>query len=127
MNNNEFGNIVREAIDLIPQKFLARLNNVVITVENEPNEKQKKKLRVRNGIILLGLYEGIPQSKRAYYGGVLPDKITIFKKPIEEAAGENRERIKKMVEEAVWHEIAHHFGLNEKEVHEAEKRKKQQN
>ncbi|TRZ80080.1 metallopeptidase family protein [bacterium] len=126
MNNGEFEKTVREAIDLIPQKFLARLDNVVITVEDEPNEKQKKKLRMRNGIVLLGLYEGIPQSKRAFYSGALPDKITIFKKPIEEIAGENEERIKKMVKEAVWHEIAHHFGLNEQEVHEAEKRKRAQ-
>ncbi len=95
MENDEFEKTVREAIDLIPQKFLARLNNVVITVEDEPKEKQKKKLRIRNGIVLLGLYEGIPQSKRAYYSGVLPDKLLFLKSRLKELPAKTKKESKR--------------------------------
>jgi len=70
------------------------------------------------------LYEGVPQTKRGYYGQVLPDKITIFQKPIEKYAS-SESKIREMVKNTVWHEIAHHFGMDEKRVREAESRRKQ--
>jgi len=73
--------------------------------------------------LIFGLYEGVPQTKRWHYGQVLPDKITIFKKPIERIARSENE-IKEIVKNTVWHEIAHHFGLDEKRVKEAESRRK---
>jgi len=69
------------------------------------------------------LYEGIPKTKRWNYADVLPDKITIFKNQIEKAA-QSEEEIRRIVKETVWHEIAHHFGMDEKEVREAETRRK---
>jgi len=123
MERKKFEETVNEGIKDIPEKFLKKIENVDIVIEEEPSSDQLEKLRMRKNSLLLGLYEGIPQTKRWYYGQVLPDKITIFKKPIEKVA-HSEEEIKKIVRNTVWHEIAHHFGLDEKAVREAEKKKK---
>ena len=114
--------MVKQGIEAIPKRFLKKLDNVDIVVEDEPTEKQMEKLKLRKDVKLFGLYEGIPQTKRGFYSGVLPDKITIFKKSIEEVAFDEKQ-IKEMVKKTVWHEIAHHFGMDEERVRRAEKRK----
>jgi len=119
MTHEEFEKLVAEGIDNIPEKFLQKLKNVEIVIEEDPSPFQLKKLNLRGGF-LFGLYEGIPQTNRESYGQVLPDKITIFKNPIEKYYA-NPEAIKKAVENTVWHEIAHHFGMDEKQVKNAEK------
>lgn len=123
-NRKNFERIVEEGISSIPEKFLEKLDNVGIVIEDEPSSAQLKKLGIRKGWTLFGLYEGVPQAKRnAYYGAVLPDKITIFRRSIEEAA-RNSEEMKKIVRDTVWHEIAHHFGMEEGRVRQAESRRK---
>ena len=123
LNRLEFKKIVKEGIDLIPEKFLQKLKNVAIVIEDEPTPAQRKKVNLHPGWTLFGLYEGIPQLNRgANYNAVLPDKITIFQKPIETAAGDEKD-IKEMVKNTVWHEIAHHFGMNEVRVRQAEAKK----
>lgn len=120
----EFEKIVIEGIKAIPEKFLRKLNNVAIVIEYEPTPAQKKKLNIRRDWALFGLYEGIPQAARGTnYSAVLPDKITIFQKPIEEEA-DNEEDIRETVKNTVWHEIAHHFGMGEARVRQAEIRRK---
>jgi predicted Zn-dependent protease with MMP-like domain len=123
MDTEKFEKLVNEGIKDIPQKFLDKLDNVGIVVEDNPSPEQLKKLKIRKNYILFGLYEGIPKTKRWGYSDVLPDKITIFKNPIEQST-QSEEEIKKIVKETVWHEIAHHFGMNEKEVRDAELRRK---
>ncbi|MCK9446028.1 metallopeptidase family protein [bacterium] len=123
MDIERFEKLVEEGIKDIPQKFLDKLDNVGIVVEENPTPEQLKKLKIRKNYFLFGLYEGIPKTKRWGYSDVLPDKITIFKNHIEQSA-QSEEEIKKLVKETVWHEIAHHFGMNEKEVREAESRRK---
>ncbi len=120
--HEEFEQLVREGIDAIDEKFLQKLKNVEIVVEDDPAPFQLEKLRLR-GVMLFGLYEGVPLTKREFYGQVLPDKITIFKNPIEKVYF-RPEDIKKAIANTVWHEIAHHFGMNEKQVKEAERRRK---
>ena len=120
-----FEKLVEEGIKDIPQRFLDKLDNVGIVVEENPTPEQLKKLKIRKNYFLFGLYEGIPKTERWGYGDVLPDKITIFKNHIEQSA-QSEEEIKKIVKETVWHEIAHHFGMDEKEVREAESRRKKQ-
>jgi predicted Zn-dependent protease with MMP-like domain len=122
MDREKFEELVKEGIDAIPERFLEKMDNVDIVIEDKPSEEQIKKLKLGKYSRLFGLYEGIPQTKRGYYSGVLPDKITIFKKPIEEVAF-NDEQIKEIVKNTVWHEIAHHFGMDEERVRKAEKRK----
>lgn len=124
MEKKKFEQLVEEGIQAIPKKFLDKLDNVSIVIEDEPDKVQKKELGMRRGSILFGLYEGIPQTARGYYyGGVLPDKITIFQNSIEKVCKKDEE-VKKMVSETVWHEIAHHLGMDEKEVRQAEEKRR---
>lgn len=122
MDREQFEELVKEGIDAIPERFLQKLDNVDIVIEDEPSEERMKKMRLGKNSKLFGLYEGVPQTKRGYYSGVLPDKITIFKRPIEEVAF-NDEQVKEIVKKTVWHEIAHHFGMDEERVRKAEKKR----
>ncbi len=111
---------MEEGIKSIPVKFLRKLDNVTVTVEHEPTPDQIGELKLRQGWTLFGLYHGVPQADRGvHYMNVLPDKITIFQRPIEKAARDSEE-IKEIVKNTVWHEIAHHFGMDEAQVRQAE-------
>lgn len=121
MTIEQFEELVRGGIRAIPKKFLDKLDNVDIVIEDNPTPEQLKKLKVKNNYFLFGLYEGIPKTKRWGYSQALPDKITIFKNPIESSA-QNEEEIKQIVKDTVWHEIAHHFGMDEERVRRAENR-----
>lgn len=124
LNRKEFEKIVKEGIKAIPERFLQKLKNVAIVIEDEPTLAQKKKLNIRPNWTLFGLYEGVPQLERgANYSGVLPDKITIFQNPIEAAAGDEKD-IKELVKNTVWHEIAHHFGMDEARVRQVEAKRR---
>jgi predicted Zn-dependent protease with MMP-like domain len=123
MDKEAFEKLVDEGIKRIPEKFLAKLNNVAILVEDDPSEEQRKKMGLRKDSLLFGLYEGVPQSKRGAYYSALPDKITIFQKPIEECASLDSD-IAELVKNTVWHEIAHHFGFEEDEIRKIEKERK---
>jgi predicted Zn-dependent protease with MMP-like domain len=109
----EFELLVENALRLIPSRFRRRMNNVAIVVESEPP---------RPG--LLGVYQGRPLAKRSVFEGFsLPDKITIFQGP-HERMSRTREELEQMVADTVWHEIAHHFGMDEREVRRAERRRR---
>ncbi|MFH0852443.1 MAG: metallopeptidase family protein [bacterium] len=123
MEFNEFEELVNQGIAQIPQKFLDKLENVAIVVEDEPTPEQAEKLKLHKDHLLFGLYEGVPQTKRGAHYSALPDKITIFKRPIEQYA-QTPDQIKELVKNTVWHEIAHHFGSSEERVKKAEKKKK---
>ena len=123
MTEREFEKLVREGLSAIPEKFVRMLKNVAVVIAEEPTREQREVAELEENETLLGLYEGIPQVKRdGGYFGVLPDKITIFKKPILEAA-ETPEEIREIVKDTVWHEIAHHFGMEEDEVSRAEEKR----
>ncbi len=123
MDREEFEKLARQGIEAIPQRFLKKLDNVDIVIEDEPTEEQMKELKLGKDVKLFGLYQGVPQTKRRHYTWVLPDKITIFKKPLEEVCF-SKEEIKEKVKNTVWHEIAHHFGMDEERVRRAEKRRR---
>lgn len=125
MNDKLFEKLVNEGIESIPDEFLQKLENVAITIEGDPNEYQREKLRLKPWHSLYGLYEGIAQNRRgSNYTSVLPDKITIFKNPILRNA-RNQEDVKARVRDTVWHEIAHHFGMSEREARASEQRRRQ--
>src|SRR4030042_3167713 len=125
MEKLNFEKLVEEGIAMIPEKFLALLENVAIVIENEPTKEQIKKMKIGENYVLFGLYEGVPKTKRGpNYGMVLPDKITIFQKAIENFA-KSDEEIRQIVKNTVWHEIAHHFGSSEESVRAAEKKRRQ--
>ncbi len=120
---DEFEKLVKQGVAEIPEEFRKKMDNVEIVIEDAPNQQQLRQAGVRPGSSLFGLYQGVPQTKRGnYYANVLPDKITLFKEIIERFA-KTPEQVKRQVTKTVWHEIAHHFGLNEKEVRDLEKKK----
>src|SRR5436190_10060433 len=83
LSDEEFDRLISRAMDELPQSYIERLDNIAIVQADEPTEEQIVKMRIDHQHLLLGLYEGIPQTVRgAGYGFVLPDKITMFKHPI---------------------------------------------
>ncbi len=107
----------------IPEKFLRLLDNVAVVIDDEPTGEQRRHFDLGEGETLYGLYEGIPQTDRGgNYGGVPPDKITIFMRPILEDAATD-DQVRAIVRDTVWHEIAHHFGMDDDEVARAEERR----
>lgn len=116
MTKDEFKELVLAAVKELPEEFRTKLDNVAIVVEDAPSPLQLFKLRLPPWASLFGLYEGIPRTKRgAGYSFVLPDKITIFQRPIE-LFYRTPARVKQKVRETVRHEIAHHFGMNEYQI-----------
>lgn len=124
VSEEEFEVIISEALDRIPEKYAQRLDNVLITWEEVPSEEQRQRLRLHCNQTLFGLYEGVPLTKRgAGYNLVLPDKITIFKHPIEQATATLSE-LKEQVGRTVWHEVAHYFGLDHDRIHSLERKER---
>jgi predicted Zn-dependent protease with MMP-like domain len=114
MQREKFEALVARAIDNLPPEFQRRLENVDIVVENWPTPYQLRHTKHGHPAQLLGLYQGVPQTRRGRrYGLVLPDKISIFQKPIEKYC-RSGDAVEATIEEVVRHEIAHHFGLDEK-------------
>ena len=116
MNRRRFEELVLEAVEALPQRFLDRLANVDIEVRDWPGPGELRSARVPVGRTLLGLYVGIPHTRRTRgYHLALPDRIFIYQRPIERLCrsdDEVRERIGRVIK----HEIAHHFGLTEADL-----------
>jgi len=113
MTAREFDRVVERAIAKVPQRFRKRLKNLAFIVEREPPQDG-----------LLGLYQGRPMPLRSVSEPfALPDTITIYQGPHERMACDDEE-LQKIVDETVWHEVAHYFGLNEGEVLRAERRRR---
>ncbi len=113
MSPREFDRLVEQALKAIPARFRRRLRNVAIVVEKEPP---------RPG--LLGLYQGRPLTHRSVSDSfTLPDRITIYQGPHERMA-RSRAHLLRLLEQTVWHEVAHYFGLNEAQVRRAEGRRR---
>jgi len=124
MSDEEFEKLVADGMDAIPEEFISKIKNVAVTIADFPSHAQLEKVKARPGSTLFGLYEGIPQIKRgSSYSGVLPDKITIFKVPLLCMASD-LDDLRARVKNTVWHEIAHHFGLDHQRIHELEQKPK---
>ncbi len=112
LTEEEFENLVIEGVEQIPLKFRKLMENISICIDDNPK-------KLDDGRLLLGLYQGIPRTHRGHYTQAIPDKITIFKSNIEKVS-KDKEDIKRIVARTVWHEIAHHFGINEEGVRKIE-------
>jgi predicted Zn-dependent protease with MMP-like domain len=123
MTQIEFEALITQALQHFPQYFRDKMKNVAVVIQNDPDEFQKRQLGYSSGNCILGLYEGVPQIKRQNYNSVAPDKITFFKNNIERIANNEPDIIKQLIIETLWHEIGHHFGMDEKEVREFINRK----
>ncbi len=127
ISDQQFNDIIADAMDQLPQEHIAGLNNVLITFEGEPSPEQRKKLKLHCNQLLFGLYEGIPNTGRAGASSILsgnvmtmPDRITLFKKPLL-AVSPSLDEFKKQVKHTLWHEIAHYYGLDHDRIHAIER------
>jgi predicted Zn-dependent protease with MMP-like domain len=103
---------VQDALDSLPRELRDQISNVEIVVEEEPPA----------GRPLLGLYQGIPLTRRSsQYGGVLPDKITIYRGPLLRLYGRDVERLRREVRRVALHELAHHFGISDERLIEIDR------
>ncbi|HWB84937.1 MAG TPA: metallopeptidase family protein [Bryobacteraceae bacterium] len=124
MSPDEFDGLVAEAYARIPGRFRKRLKNIAVVVEPEPSPEQLQRGRVRHGATLLGLYEGRPLTVRSVFEPfAMPDRITIFQGPHERMA-RGPEHLRKLVEDTIWHEVAHYFGMDEDQVRAAERKRR---
>ena len=122
MDRMKFEELVSAAVGNLPDEFIAELENVDVVVQDWPTTGQIRRARLKHGYILLGLYEGVPRTKRGqHYGLVPPDKITIFRKPIEEKCKQDDIEIATEIGKVVRHEIAHHFGIGDTRLEQIEK------
>ena len=129
MNNEEFEKLVAEGYEQLPAWVREKIKNVALLVEDEPSDEDRRLQGLGAEETLLGLYKGIPLSERGDLYGVgmtLPDTITIYKEPALDFADEEcpahesdevyKSQVRRIVADTVWHEFAHHFGMDEHEV-----------
>lgn len=119
ISDEQFEALIGTALDELPSEYVERLlKDVAVTWAYGPSEEQREQLKLRHGQSLFGLYEGIPLTQR-YTGGtpVLPDKITIFKHPIQHHC-HTMDELKDQIKKTVWHEMAHFFGLDHDRIYE---------
>ena len=121
VTEEEFEELVTAAISTLPEKFRERMENIVVVIESLPSQELLREMKIKSPYGLLGLYRGIPYTRRGiWYRNVMPDKIIIFKKPIEVRC-KNKEEIKESVRKVVIHEIGHYFGLGEADLRKIER------
>ena len=120
MTRDRFERLVAEALETIPRRFREEIRNVAIVVEDAPSTDLLHELAMLPPDTLFGLYEGVPLPDRDWsHGNALPDRITLFQGPIEEASDGDDEIIV-AIGETVIHEFGHYFGLSEEEIEDIE-------
>jgi len=121
VDRDRFQELVAKAVSSLPEEFRTRMENIDVVVADWPSQSQLASVRLRWGRVLLGLYQGVPLTKRGpHYGMVAPDKITIFQKPIE-AKSKSEAEITAEIHRVVRHEIAHHFGIGDARLRQLER------
>ena len=122
MTRAAFEQLVAEAITLIPKRFRREMRNIAIVVEDEPSAELLEEMEIEPPDSLYGLYQGTPLTERTSgYGNTLPDRVTLFKTPIEEDC-DDEDDVRAVIGETLIHEVGHYFGLSEEEIEEIEER-----
>ena len=117
MQRGRFLKLVGRALADVPEPFASWLENIDILVEKRPTKHHRRDAGLQPGDTLFGLYEGVPLTERdSSYGMVLPDTITIFQGPLEREFWDESELVEE-VRLTVLHELAHHFGMSDEELH----------
>jgi len=118
----EFERLVREAVGLIPRRFRDEMRNLALVVESEPSADLLEEMEIEPPDSLYGLYQGTPLTERTWdFGNNLPDRITIYQRPIEEDC-DDEDDIRAVIGETLIHEVGHYFGLSEEEIEAIEER-----
>jgi predicted Zn-dependent protease with MMP-like domain len=122
MTRQEFTDLVDEALSRIPPSFRAAMKNVAVIVEDEPPAHILQEMEIEPPDSLFGLYQGTPLPERGWaFGNALPDRISIYQRPIVEACADDEE-IRDCVAETVIHEFGHYFGMDEDQIEEIEEK-----
>jgi predicted Zn-dependent protease with MMP-like domain len=122
MTRERFEGLVEQALREIPKRFRKAMQNVALVVEDEPPEDVLDDLEIEPGDTLFGLYQGTPLTQRSWgHGNNLPDRISIYQGPIEDAC-EDEDEIRDCIAETVIHEFGHYFGMSEEEIEEIEEK-----
>ena len=122
MTREHFDALVDDAVRSIPARFRAALRNIVIVVEDEPSQEVLDEMEIDSSDTLFGLYLGTPLTERRWdYGNALPDRVTLFQRPIERES-EDRDDVVAAIGETLIHELGHYFGLSEEEIEEIEEK-----
>jgi predicted Zn-dependent protease with MMP-like domain len=122
MTREHFTRLVEEALRDIPRRFRAAMKNVAVVVEDVPPPHVLEEMEMGPDETLFGLYQGTPLPERGWgYGNALPDRISIYQRPIVEACADEDE-IRDCVAETVIHEFGHYFGMSEEEIEEIEEK-----
>ena len=117
MERKEFEALIKKVITELPPEFRERLENIDMAVEDWPTREQLRSAGMGDKDTLLGLYQGIPHTRRTIgYNMVLPDTITIFQKTIERKCRHQEKEIVNEVRRVVCHEVAHHFGFDDRQL-----------
>ena len=118
MTRERFTQLVEDALKEIPRRFRKEMKNVAVVVEDEPSPELLEEMEIEPGDTLFGLYQGTPLTERGWsFGNNLPDRISIYQKPTEEAC-ETEDDIRDCIAETVIHEFGHYFGMSEEEIEE---------
>ena len=122
MTREKFERLVVEAITLIPKRFRREMKNLALVVEEEPSIELLKEMDIVPPDSLYGLYQGTPLPERDWgFGNVLPDRITLYQRPIEEDC-DDEDDVRAVIGETLIHEVGHYFGLSEEEIQDIEER-----
>ena len=122
MTRDRFQRLVVEAVALIPKRFRREMKNLALVVEDEPAPDLLAEMEIEPPDSLFGLYQGTPLPERTWaFGNNLPDRITLFQRPIEEDC-EDEDEVRAVIGETLIHEVGHYFGMSEEEIEEIEER-----
>jgi predicted Zn-dependent protease with MMP-like domain len=119
VSNEQFQELINQALEELPGEHVKNIKNVAILYEDDPTPEQREELKLHCDQTLLGLYQGTPLSQRQGMTRLLPDKITLFKNPLQRQASTPAE-LREAIRHTLWHEIAHYYGLDHGKIHELE-------
>jgi predicted Zn-dependent protease with MMP-like domain len=113
--------IARRALDSLPEPFASHLQDVVLLVEDFADERTLKAMDIEEPFDLTGIYEGIPITERSVeHSGTMPDRIRLFRRPILEEWADGDDTLEHLVAHVLVHEVGHHFGLSDEDMHALE-------
>jgi len=122
MTREKFERLVVEAVTLIPKRFRREMKNLALVVEDEPSIELLQEMDIVPPDSLYGLYQGTPLPERDWgFGNVLPDRITLYQRPIEEDC-DDEDDVRAVIGETLIPEVGHYFGLSEEEIQDIEER-----
>lgn len=121
ITDEQFEALITKAMDDLPQDYITNMENVAITMADDPTPEQIEQMKIRDGVVLLGLFEGAPKTSSG--AGLFPSRITLFKHSILKVVHSDAE-LYEQIKRTLWHEIAHYYGLSHHDMHQRQAKNK---